>query len=146
MRRKEKEEQFEWWVTCIPDKVEALQDFLPISMKSTLDFTTNSLDLLEQYLLENFSLEFLYQNKDIWDYLASYIGSTYRRNVPASIWYVELDNERDLFYGKPILRVEGKVDFHPHSNIAVLFDRKTGIFLSNIIKKHIKYLSELENE
>ena len=44
----EKRDQFEWWLTCIPDKVEALIDRLPPEVGSKLNYSLESLSLLEK--------------------------------------------------------------------------------------------------
>lgn len=139
--KQEKEEQFDWWITCIPDKITALKRRLPEDISSRLDYSIESLDVLEKYLLEKYSIDQMQQDKELWDYCASYLGRTYKRNVFNSEWYIELDDEQNLFYNRPSLRVADKVNFVPHSYITAALDRNQGNFISTIINKHIKLLA-----
>jgi hypothetical protein len=54
INRKEKEDQFEWWITCIPDKIVSLKRRLPQELSIKLDHSLESLDLLENYLFDSF--------------------------------------------------------------------------------------------
>ena len=53
----EKEEQFEWWVTIMYDRIKELKNELPKVLSDHLDFTVSSLDSLEKYLLEHYTFE-----------------------------------------------------------------------------------------
>ena len=136
--KKEKEDQFEWWITCIPDKIIALKKRVPGSV--VLDNSLSSLNGLEDYLLQNFTLKSIQEDKVMWDSCASYLGQTYRKNVQGAEWYIELENERNVFYNMPSLRTN-ELYFVPHSYITTLFERRKGNFLSSAIEKHIKYLA-----
>jgi hypothetical protein len=139
--KQEKQDQFEWWITCIPDKINDLKKRLPKDTSAELDYSVHSVDILEQYLLSNFSLDEVKQDKDLWDGCASYISRVYKTNVPKSEWYIELDDDENIFFNKPSLRVVGKVNFVPHSYVTTAMDRKKGNFISTIINNHIKAVS-----
>jgi len=136
----EKEEQYNWWLTCIPDKIISLQKKLPDYIKDKLDCSITSLDVLENYLLENYTMESLMRDKNMWDECASYIGNTYKKNIPNAKWYIDLDNKRNIFYNMPCLQIVNKINFVPHSYVTTLLDRKEGNLLSTIVKNHINYL------
>lgn len=136
--RQEKEDQFEWWITCIPDKVIALKKRLPNEISSKLDYSLHSVDMLEKYLLDNFSIDQIQQDKDLWDSCASYLSRVYKTNIPNAEWYIELDDEENIFYNKPSLRIKDKVNFVPHSYVTAAMDRKKGNFISTIINNHMK--------
>lgn len=140
--KQELEDDFEWWITCIPDKIEKLEELLSKDIFSQLDYSISSLDILEKYLIENSSFEEIQKDKELWDCCASYLGRTYKRNIPNSKWFVELDNEKNIFYGVPILRIPNKIDFEPHSYISTALDRKKGNLWSTALTRHI----ELEKE
>jgi len=50
----------------------------------------------------------------LWDCYASYVGTTYRRNVPTAKWHVELEGEKNVFYGVPALHTEAKNNFRAY--------------------------------
>ena len=139
--RNEKEEQFDWWITCIPDKILALKKQLPKAVSDKLDFTLTSLDTLEKYLLEEYTFESIQIDKGFWDGCASYLGYVYKLNIPDSEWYIELEDEKDVFYNKPSLRIKNKANFVPHAYITTAIDRGSGNFISTIINNHIRYSS-----
>lgn len=139
--KQEIENDFEWWITCIPDKIERLEKLLPANLYGKLDYSLNSLGLLGEYICDNIpNIESLEQNKELWDCFASYIGTTYRRNVPTAKWRVELD-EKNIYYGVPALRTNANTNFYPKYEITAMIDRKRKDFLEAITKRHI----ELQN-
>lgn len=143
MRNKQNiENDFEWWITCIPDKMNRLEELLPEEIFQKLDYSIESFNVLEEYLLSKYTLEQIKKDSELHDCLASYLGTTYHRNIQQSEWYVEVENEKDVFYGMPILRVPNKISFEPHSYVTTLMDRKKGDLLSTTIEKHKRYLSE----
>lgn len=144
MKKKDKEimeEKFQWWLTCIPDKIIALKERLPKYINDRLDYSITSLDILEKYLLENYTVDSIMQDKEMWDYCASYIGYTYKKNILSAEWYIDLDNKKNIFYNMPCLRVINKVNFVPHSYVTTLLSRKKDNLLSTTIKNHINLLA-----
>lgn len=135
--RQENEDQFDWWITCIPDKIIALKKNLPEEISIRLDCSIQSLDVLEKFLLDNFSIDDLQRDKELWDRCASYVARTYKKNIANSEWYIELDDDKNVFYNKPSLRVVDKFNFVPHSYVTAALDRKQGNFISTIINKHL---------
>lgn len=131
----EKRDQFQWWLTCIPDKVETLHDELPSQISSKLDYTLDSLQMLENYLIQNYTVDIIMKRKDLWDALASYVGTSFRRLIANSEWYIELDNEHDIFYNKPVLITKNSLfpPISPHSSITTLLDRKKGTHLTKTV-------------
>lgn len=91
------EEKFNWWITFIPDKIVALEEKLPENIKDKLDFSVTSLDILEKYLVENYTLEGMIQDKEMWDYCASYIGYTYKKNIFKAEWHIDLNDKKNIF-------------------------------------------------
>jgi hypothetical protein len=138
MRSKhEIENEFEWWVTCIPDKIYRLEELLPIHLYTKLDYSINSLGVIGEYICGAIqSIESLTQNDELWDCLASYIGTTYRRNVPTAEWRIELDDEKSIYLGVPALRTKANTNFYPKYEITAMLDRKRPDFLQAITKRH----------
>ncbi|MDR0865948.1 MAG: hypothetical protein LBO74_13595 [Candidatus Symbiothrix sp.] len=140
--REEQEEKFNWWITCIPDKIISLKKKLPEEVTNQLDFSIESLDVLENYLLNVYSIKTMINDKEMWDECASYLAKTYKKIIPQSKYYIELNDKKNVFYNKPILRVEDKIDFEPHSFVTTTLSRKKGNLLSTLIQRHIDYLSK----
>lgn len=134
----ERDDQFHWWITCIPDKIIELKRKVPVEISVQMNYSIESLDILEGYTLNNYSLDELKNEKQFWDSLASYVGVVYEKNVKGSRWSIEIENEKDIFFNMPILKVENKFNFQPHSYVTAMLDRKKGNFLSTIVKKHME--------
>lgn len=136
-------EQFEWWITCIPDKVEWLKEILTKEIASQLDYSSQSLNVLSKFLLSNYSLNnlSLKVDKELWDCLASYVGTTFRKNLKNSFWDIELNDKSDVYYNKPILRVKDNKmpPFCPHLMVLAVLDRGDESFLSTILNNYVKY-------
>src|SRR5690606_6616395 len=112
--KKELEDNFDWWITCIPDKVNRLEDLIPLEIFKRLDYTLESFDFLGNYICDTIqSINNLKNEGELWDCYASYIGTTYRRNVPTAEWFIELEDEKNVCYGVPALRTEAKTTFVP---------------------------------
>ncbi len=139
MENKEKkmlEDQFNWWIAFIPDKIFALEEKLPKNIKNKLDYSVMSLDILEKYLLKNYTVESMMKDKKMWDYCASYMGYTYKKNILKAEWHIELDDKESIFYNMPYLKVAKSINFVPHSYITALLSKKKNNLLSSTIKNH----------
>jgi transcription termination factor NusB len=106
MTKKEKEEKlenFRTWVAFIDDRVNDWRKKLPENIAKQFDWSLKSLDRMEQYILSNYTHEnvLLQENKEAIDAMASYIGETFRLNLPNAKWYIELDDEKNIFFNKP---------------------------------------------
>lgn len=139
-KRQEKEAQFDWWISSIPDKIITLKKRLPELISSNLDFSVKSLKDLEVFLLDHYTFNEMQQDKELWDASASYFGSSFRQIVPNSMWYIELDDENNVFYNMPVLIVENSLmpPMSPHSAITAMLDRKMGNFLEKVVNNYSK--------
>jgi hypothetical protein len=138
----EKEEQFEWWVTIMYDRIKELKSELPGSLSDSLDFTVNSLDSLERYLLEHYPFEEiqLEKNKMLLDGLARYVGLTAQKNLKNAYWDMDLKNPENVFYLLPVVMMKDSKSspLSPYTLVTALFDRKKGNYLSTVINSYIK--------
>ena len=81
------ENDFEWWITCIPDKINRLEGLISKDIFEKLDYSIEALNILEEYLLSKYTFEQVKNNPELHDCLASYLGTTYRRNIQNTILY-----------------------------------------------------------
>jgi hypothetical protein len=136
------QEDFELWLDILPDRVEEFKESLPTDISSQLDSSVNSLDIIEKYLLENFTLDTIREpsNASFYDGCARYIGDTFRCNVFGAYWTIEFKDKNSVFYNLPILMVENTDTFAicPLTMITALIDRQTGVFLSTITTNYQK--------
>jgi len=111
MTKKEKEEKlenFRTWVTFIDDRVNDWKKKLPEDIAKQFDWSLKSLDQMEQYILSNYTCEnvLLQENKEAIDAMASYIGETFRLNLPNARWNLELDDKRNIDFNIPTVCIQ----------------------------------------
>ncbi|CAM3290803.1 hypothetical protein [Empedobacter stercoris] len=97
------EESYNWWLTIMPDVMYNLKLF-PKDVSSKLDYSVESLDILELYIIENYNIDDLrlpfYKTVD--DIFSRYIGETFRKNIKDAIW--EMETRSEYFgYGFPMI-------------------------------------------
>lgn len=119
---------------------EAIDEFkrqLPSDVADVLDWSPDSLDTLEEWILKNYpSTEAMLKgdNGTIVDGAGRYVGEVLRRSL-GGFWDIELDNKKDVFFELPILAgFEGaSTPLSPLSLVTASADRRTGNFLSSIL-------------
>jgi hypothetical protein len=99
-----KEDNYTWWLNIMPDEMPRLS-ILPKEIRDRLDYSLGSLDVIEKYIVSNYTVAELKdrKNKFARDLFVRYIGETFRRNVPELFWAFEARNEKDAYYGIPVL-------------------------------------------
>jgi glutaredoxin-related protein len=137
--KQELQDDFDWWITCIPDKIEHLKKIIPIGIFIKLDYSLDSLQTIGEYICEKIqSIENLKYYAELWDCTASYLATTYRRNVPTAKWQIELNDVENGYYGIPALITDANTNFYPKYEITAMLDRKRTDFLYAITKRHIE--------
>ena len=106
-----------------------------------LDYSVDSLLVIGEFLVDNYSIESLTSDVHKWDAFASYAGVVYEKQVPTAKWRVELDDEKNIYYGVPSLRTKGNTNFYPKYEITAMLDRKRKDFLQAITQRHIELQS-----
>lgn len=133
-------EDFHWWVTTIAERIEELKQSLPSEISGQMNRSLASLDVLEKYLLANYTPDTLRlpENASICDGLARYVGSTLRHNIAGAEWHIELEDSSDVYYNVPVLIFKGaeRSPICPLSMITALFDRNTGEYMSTVARSY----------
>jgi len=109
-----KEDNYTWWLNIMPDEMPRLS-LLPKEVRMRLDYSPGSLDVLEDYIRSNYTMEEMKdrKNKFARDLFARYVGETLRRNSPGLYWSFETGDEGSPFYGIPVLLTLGQEDSVP---------------------------------
>lgn len=129
-------EAFNLWLTCIPDNCTALMYDLPPEIATALDGTLASVDVLEAHLMARYTPEELTSeaNEQLLSRLASYVGQVAEREMNGSYWSIQLDDEKDVDHGFPVLRFkDDRASFNPFTYVTTAMDRKRGNLISGAI-------------
>ncbi|WP_010183021.1 hypothetical protein [Aquimarina agarilytica] len=97
----ERKENFECWITSLPDQIQELKNNVPFETSNGLDESLKSLDIIENYIIEFLKSE---SGKNILNNLASYIAATINGLIPKLKWHIEVEDESDIYYCLPVLR------------------------------------------
>jgi hypothetical protein len=130
-------EQFEYWLADMDDALERFFATLPPEVRDRLDYSPQSLDVLEQWMLSKYSkMEQVRQPSEskTLDGIARYIGETYRKNLGGH-WEIRLDDPKYAFYGLPQLTGYSAkpTPSAPLPLATAAVDRRTGNYWSTIL-------------
>jgi hypothetical protein len=131
-------ERFEFWLAEMDDALDRFIESLPAEIRMDMNFSENSLDAVEAWILRTFSgtEEMLSPSaKDSLDGAARYIGETFR-NVLGGKWKIRLDDSSYAFHGLPQLTEfsPSSTPIAPHSLATASADRRTGQYLRTVLQ------------
>lgn len=128
--RERLKDKFELFMFNMSDYLDDLQSKAE-QLGYNLDYTLKSLNDLEDYLTKNEVNE----NSDDIESIACYFGEIVRKNVGGR-WDCDLEDESDLYYGKPVIIGHTTPDdlmLSPFDSVMIYILRPTkGFFLSVI--------------
>lgn len=129
---------FQYWLANMDDALDEFISSAPVGVREKLDLSANSLNVLEQLVLDRYKSPAETKPSSEAKFLdgaARYFGEVLRKNT-GSKWSIQYDNEKDVNFGLPILR-GGKIQSVAVSAlpcITALTDRRTGNYLLKIVK------------
>ena len=90
-------ENFEEWIILIDSKMEYFTDTFAKENNLKLDYSIESLDEIENWILGNYSeIKDLIGDAKILDYLTVYIGETFRKYIGGE-WFIDLKNKKNAY-------------------------------------------------
>ncbi|WP_103069649.1 hypothetical protein [Aquimarina sediminis] len=139
---KENREDFEQWLFYMDDILEKFILNFKDQSRETLDYSVDSLDILENWMLNSFEdhKELMVEgNKILRDQISRYIGETFRKNLECK-WDIKFEDPKFAFYGLPILveKDSGNTIICPHALSTTTIARKRGDFLSKLLNNNMK--------
>lgn len=131
-------DQFQYWLAHMDDALSQFKSMLPENIEISLDLTVNSLDLLEEVILDKYKNPNELkapQSKFFLDGSSRYFGEVLRISTQSK-WSIEYEDKSFVFYGLPILAGGklGKTPICPLTTITACADRRNGFYLSKIVK------------
>lgn len=131
-------ESFESWLTEIPSKLKSITEDFAKKNKLNLDFSIESLDALEGWLLKQYDVATdLREEEDVLDLLALYVGETHIKHAGGE-WYVDAENEKGVYYQKLGIQYEedGELAFRSTRALCTAcISRRRGNLISSTLKK-----------
>ena len=139
-----RKEDFEYWLTDMDDALDRFFGTLPQSLRSRLDYTEESLDALEHWILDRCdspSALLEPSSKELLDGLARYVGETFRKQIGGH-WEIRLDDPKYAFFGIPQLTgfSDKPTPVSAHSLVTASTDRRTGTYLRTVLQNTKKRL------
>ena len=135
-------EQFEYWLFDMDDALEYFLASLPEEVRAQLDYSLDSLDVLEKWLLERYSTTETILNRyehTRWDDISRYVGETFRKTLGGQ-WDIHLDDPHYAFFELPVLQGSNDHIFElcPLTLISATSARRTGKYLRTVLENTVK--------
>jgi hypothetical protein len=131
-------DDFEYWLADMGDALDRFLESLPREIRSRLDYSIESLDALESWILSTYP-----DSKDMLPMeestrvggAARYIGQTIRKNIGGH-WDINLDRPHIAFYGIPIVTgfSPTPTPMCPLAMATSTANRRTGTYLRTILE------------
>lgn len=140
----ENEEQFQYWLVDMDDAIERFISLFPQSEQVKLDFTRESLAIVEEWILARYSdmSEVLRKSEAATvDGAARYVGEVFRK-ILGGKWFIDFSDPKNVYCGLPqIGGMRGqRVQFCPLTFVTTSVDRRTGNFMLKILDNKISKL------
>jgi hypothetical protein len=132
-------DDFNYWVADMDDALARFFDTLPASLRSKLNYSPESLEALERWILARYpSIEAARAAEEsrIIDGLARYVGETFRKNAGGH-WDINLDNPKAAFFSVPIL-TGFRTPICPLALVTASTDRRTGRFIRTVLDNNLR--------
>lgn len=133
-----REDQFQIWLIHMDDAIDPFKMKLPEEVSNSLDYSPESLDILEGWLLNRYSSKEDIKRESeaiIFDGSVRYVGEVFRKTLGGR-WVINFNDRNDVFYGIPQLSdMRGQeVPFSPFTTVTACFSRRTGSYFSTILR------------
>ena len=141
-----KRENFIEWTTFIEDRVNAWTSTISKEVADKLDYSPESLKAIESYVLSHFDKDSVAdtRNKNAVDAMVSYYGETLRRNLPNSTWFLDLEDETNIYFNLPSIRTPVGFPISPYSLFKRLIAKNIGTFLYDLYVKRLGFINNPE--
>lgn len=130
-------EDFEAWLTDMPDCLRKFLDEIEVDGSIKLDFSANSLLSIESLLLSRFPDQMSYKQfaeTHFVDGVTRYVGEVFRRSLGGR-WELSRKNPNDVNFGLPVLTgyIGETTPTCPHRLVLVSVARRRGDFLYSVL-------------
>ena len=124
------------------DAISAYRRTLPKSLADKLDFSPDSLGVMEAHILETYAnvneAKAPTEAARV-DAMARYVGEVFRKHFGGK-WKIDYSDKKNAFYGRP--QIAGmksqEVQFCPLALVTASTQRRTGTFFRNIFDNYVR--------
>lgn len=134
-------EEFQTWLAQDLD----VREELYATIGKELNVDVPSLDELEAWLLSRYDdpdAILTLDQRGIADAAARHVGRVIVLNVDNAVWEIDLENESNVWYRLPVVRMSDGYDDCPLALVVASLDRRTG----NFLRDHVEKLQEDYND
>lgn len=130
------EDLFQYWLIDMDDAIERFRDSLPANIAEQLDFTPDSLNVIEAYILERYAaFDDIKKPSEAYaaDAMARYVGEVFRKNFGGK-WIIDYADKKNVFFGLPQLRgmAGQRAQMCPRALVTASTGRRSGNFFRKI--------------
>lgn len=138
--REERYETFIEWTTFTEDRINTWKKAIPSEISAKLDWSPESLNILEKYLIDNYTLEDQKdkEKRSSLDAIISYVGDTIRKCIPETVWKIDVEDETNIFYNLPYLVFKLGVPLSPHHLVQDALAEKSGTVIRERYQQRYK--------
>jgi hypothetical protein len=130
-------DQFQYWLADMDDALARFVDRAPENAKARLDFSNESLEALEELILDRYPNPAAARDRSeaaFVDGAARYIGEVFRL-ASGSRWSIDFSDPKKVYYGRPTLKGGTlQAALCPISLVVATTDRRTGGYLASIMR------------
>ena len=132
-----RKELFQYWLAEMDDALDRIIAGVPVNEKDLLDYSLDSLTVLESYLLHeigSFKQDADENERAVVDGCARYLGETIRRTIGGE-WWLAIDDPDNVNFGMPVVGgfANDVPPICPFYVVTASLDRRTGLYLSSVV-------------
>jgi hypothetical protein len=136
------DDQFQMWLMDMSDAIDRFRQSLPESVRTQMDMSPESLNVLEALVLERYpNVETIKKQSEAQavDGMARYVGQTFRKHFGGK-WMIELNDQKNVFYGLPQLAgmAGQQTQMCPLTLVTASTDRRTGKFIRTVFDGYVQ--------
>ncbi|BEU95396.1 hypothetical protein ACDW_11010 [Acidovorax sp. DW039] len=138
----EESNQFQIWLMDMDEAIERFQRLLPSELQGQLDYSPESLGVVESFGLAKYSTvgQALEQSEAaIVDGMARHVGEVFRRRLGGK-WVIDYSDKNNVFYALPqLVGMAGqKTQCCPLTLVTASLDRRTGRFIRLVFDNYLR--------
>jgi hypothetical protein len=130
------QEEFSQWLSKMDEEITALIAGYPVEMQKKMDFSPASLDIVEQWIIDNYSSSdalLISSEAKILDRLSRYVGETFRKKMKCQ-WIIDIDDPDPNYAYSGIPRLSEPASICPRTTVTASAHRRTGQYIRKILE------------